>query len=305
LQASIYEYMKVGIVHFKAFPQVSSGTGPIVETIRRLAEDDFFTAIEVGWMKDILQRTEAAHILKISHLTVCYGTQPALFSQKLNLNSFDPAERKRAIKQVFNCLKEAYDLGAVAVRIPAGKDPGPEKREEAKKLFIDSMAQICEFAKEMGDPLITNKIFDRDIDKESLIGHFSDALDIARELRPSYPKFALLADLSHFPLLREKPEEAIPLVKDYLEAFHIGNCIMRDKYHPCYGDLQPRFGVEGGEIDTSEVSAYFRLLADLGLIGPEKRPVVSAEVRPLLPGETSELIIANAKRVIREAWALA
>lgn len=87
--------------------------------------------------------------------------------------------------------------------------------------------------------------------------------------------------------------------------FYIGNCIMDDELHPAYGDLQPRFGVEGGRIDTKEVSNYFRLLADLNLIGPEKHPVISAEVRPLLPGENSELILANAKRVIKEAWALA
>lgn len=305
MRASIYEFMKVGIVHFKAFPEVVNGTGPVVETLERIAEDDFFTAVEVGWIKDVQQRTRAAQLLKIAHLEVCYACQPAIFSQKLNLNSLDPDQRKRAIKQVFNCLKEAFDLGASAVRIPAGKDPGPEKREEAKKLLVDSLTQICEYARGMGDPAITLKIFDRDIDKESLIGHFRDAFDIAEQLRASYPKFGLLADLSHFPLLREKPEEALPLVKDYLMAFHIGNCVMNDRRHPLYGDLQPRFGVEDGEIDTRDVSAYFRLLADMGLIGPEKRPVLSAEVRPLLPGETSALILANAKRVIKEAWALA
>jgi len=305
MDSSIYRYCKVGIVHFKAFPEVSGGNGPIRETIEKIANDDFFTAVEVGWMKDILERSEAAHILKISHLTVCYGCQPALFSQKLNLNSFDQQERRKAINQVLNCLKEAHDLGAVAVRIPAGKDPGEEKREEAKKLLIDSLAEILKAAEKMGNPRVTLKIFDRDIDKKSLIGHFSDALDIARQLRPAFPNFGLLADLSHFPLLDEKPEEAIPMVKDYLMDFHIGNCIMDDELHPAYGDLQPRFGVEGGRIDTREVSSYFRLLADLNLIGPEKHPVVSAEVRPLLAGENSELILANAKRVIKEAWALA
>ncbi|MGE5576817.1 MAG: sugar phosphate isomerase/epimerase family protein [Syntrophothermus sp.] len=256
-------------------------------------------------MKDVQVRLRAAQLSQIAHLEVVYATQPAIFSQKLNLNSFDARERERAVRQVKNCLEEASDLNASAVRIPAGKDPGPEKREEAKKILIDSLAQICDYAREMGDPWITLKIFDRDIDKESLVGHFTDAHDVAAALRPQYPRFGLLADLSHFPLLREKPEEALPLVKDYLLAFHIGNCVMRNRRHPLYGDLQPRFGVEDGEIDVPEVRDYFRLLAEMGLIGPEKRPVLSAEVRPLLPGETPELILANAKRVIKEAWALA
>jgi hypothetical protein len=40
-----------------------------------------------------------------------------------------------------------------------------------------------------------------------------------------------------------------------------------------------------------------------GLLNKQNPPVVSAEVRPLLAEETSELVIANTKRVIREAWA--
>ncbi len=305
MQTSIYEFMKVGVVHFKAFPEVVNGTGPVVETLRKICEDDFFTAVEMGTIKDIKARTEAARLLDISGLEVAYALQPTLFPAKLSLNHLDPGERKKAINAVMNGLKEAHDLGATSIRIPAGKDPGAEKREEAKKLLIDSFAQILDKAKEMGDPLVTLKIFDRDIDKESLIGPFSDALDIAKALAPSYEKFGLLADLSHFPLLREKPEEALPLVKDYLKAFHIGNCVMNDPLDLLYGDLQPRFGVKNGEVNMPMVRDYYRLLVDLGLIGPEKRPIISAEVRPLLPGETSELILANTKRVIKEAWALA
>jgi hypothetical protein len=70
-----------------------------------------------------------------------------------------------------------------------------------------------------------------------------------------------------------------------------------------YGDLQPRFGVPGGELDTADVRDYFKLLLDHNLLNPDDKPVLSVEVRPLLAEESSELIIANAKRVIKEAWA--
>ena len=75
--------------------------------------------------------------------------------------------------------------------------------------------------------------------------------------------------------------------------------------HYLYGDLQPRFGVPGGDIDVEYLRDYFRVLLEHDLIGPEKRPYVSAEVRPLLAEENSALVIANTKRVMREAWALA
>ena len=53
---SIYRYMHLGIVHFKAFPQVVNGEGPVIETMRKIVEDDFWTAIEVGWIKDVKKR---------------------------------------------------------------------------------------------------------------------------------------------------------------------------------------------------------------------------------------------------------
>jgi sugar phosphate isomerase/epimerase len=301
----MYGKMRVGIVHFKAYPFAEQGTGPIVESLEKVCADDYWTAIEVGWMKDYRVRNEARHLLDQSHLSVAYATQPTVLQTKLNLNSLDAKERNAAIGAVKKCVDEAYDLGAEVVRLIAGRDPGDAKREEAKKLLVDSIAQIMDYGKEEGDIRFTLKIFDRDVDKMNLIGHFADALDVAKALKPSYPTFGLLADLSHFPLLDEKAEEAIPLIKDYLESVHLGNCVCRDRRHAAYGDIQPRFGVPGGEIDTKDVVDFFRVLDRNGFFDRAERPIVSAEVRPVLAGEISEIIMANAKRVIRDAWALA
>lgn len=300
---SLYAHMQLGIVHFKAFPEVVRGEGPIVETLRKIVEDDFFTAVEVGSIRDIKVRNEARRLLDISHLTVCYATQPTVLSNKLNLNALDPAERRNAVNAMKNCVDEAYDLGARWVRLISGKDPGEARRAEAKKLLVESLREILEYAKEEGQIGFTLKVFDRDVDKCALIGHFNDAADVARELCRDYGNFGLLADLSHFPLLGETPEDAIPLVKPFPLHFHLGNCVMRDRRHPAYGDLQPRFGIPGGEIDVPEVRNYFRLLLDHGLLNPQNPPVVSVEVRPLLAEEYPEAIIANAKRVVRQAWA--
>ncbi len=301
---SIYRYMKLGIVHFKAFPQATTGEGPIVETLRKIAEDDFWTAVEVGWMKDPKVRHEATKLLETSHLEVCYANQPRIFSQKLDLNSTDPKERKKAVGAMKNGVDEAFQLGASCMRVFSGKHPGEEKKEEAKKILIDSLREVCAYTNAQGPMGIYMKVFDYDIDKCYLIGHFKDASDVAGVLHGEFPNFGVLADLSHFPLLRETPEASIPLVAGFPMHFHIGNCAFRDRRHPGYGDLQPRFGMAGGEVDTPQVRDYFRLLLDLKLLDPEKRPVLSAEVRPLLAEDTSEVIIANTKRVIKEAWAM-
>ena len=301
--ADLYKYMDIGIVHFKAFPEVVNGSGSVVRTLRKLVEDDFWTAVEVGWVKDDKERSEVRKLLEVSGLRVCYACQPRVLSQKLNLNSFDKNERQKAISGVKKGIDEAYHLGATSIRVLSGKDPGDEKREEAKKIFADSLNELCEYNEKFGDSMIYLKIFDRAIDKKALIGKFSDAADVADKVYADHKQFGVLADLSHFPLLDEKAEEAIPLVEKFPMHFHIGNCIMRDWRHPLYGDLQPRFGIPGGENDVDEVRDFFQLLVDRKLISPEKRPVVSVEVRPLLLEEYSEAIIAQSKRVIKKAWA--
>jgi len=300
---SIYRHMKLGIVHFKAYPEATTGEGPIVETLRKIVEDDFWTAVEVGWMKDPKVRHEAMRLLETSHMTVCYANQPRMFTLKLNINDPDPKERKKALNAMKNGVDEAFQLGASCMRVFSGKHPGEEKREEAKKILVDSLKEICLYTKEQGPMEIYMKVFDYDIDKCFLIGRFKDAADVAEEVHREFAHFGVLADLSHFPLLRETPAEAIPLVKRFPMHFHIGSCAFRDRRHPGYGDLQPRFGMPGGEIDTPQVRDYFRLLLDLQLLHPDKKPVLSAEVRPLLAEETSEVVIANTKRVIKEAWA--
>ena len=302
---SMYRKMRLGVVHFKAFPGLEAGVGPLVETLEQICMDEFWTAVEIGWMKDFRVRNTASQVLKHSHLSVAYATQPKVLSNKFNLNSFDIKERNAAISAVKSCVDEAYQLGAEVVRLIAGKDPGDEQREEAKKLLVDSLQQVMEHGKiEGGDMKFTLKIFDRDIDKMNLIGHAEDAVDVAKQLRPDYPNFGLLTDLSHFPLLNEKPEVSLPLLKDYLDSVHLGNCVFRDRRHPCYGDIQPRFGIEGGETDTPEVTEFFSALQDINFFDKPERPIVSAEVRPVMPGEKSEIILANAKRVIRDAWVL-
>jgi len=304
MDAPMQRYMRPGIVSFKAFP-LEQGTGPIIESLSKICEDSFFSAVEVGWIKEPLVRDEARRILEQSHLEVCYAAQPAMFSQKLSINALDPEARRRAMNQMKNCIREAAQLGARWVRVFSGKDPGPERRGEAKKILVDSLLELCAFAEDYNHPGLTLKIFDRAIDKEFLIGPYQDALDVVGAVRRSFPAFGLLVDLSHFPLLEEDPAVVVPALRPYLVHVHIGNAYIRDRRNVAYGDLQPRFDFPDSLVTVDDVRAFFRLLVDLEFFNPTDRPVCSAEVRPLVAGERSELIVANAKRVMAEAWALA
>jgi len=302
MQESMYKFMKVGLIHFVAYPQVMRGDGPILETLQKIAEDDFFTAVEVSWIKDAKVREKAKKLLEMSHLTVAYGAQPRLLINNLNLNSFDEEERKKAVREVKAGIDEAYEIGAKSLAFLSGEDPGEEGREQARKLLVSSIKEICDYAKSRGNLVITLEIFDRKIDKKCLIGPANEARIVADEVRKEFDNFGLMVDLSHLPLLDETPAQAIMPIKDYLVHAHIGNCVLRDKKHPAYGDQHPRFGIEGGENDVKELVTFLKVLMDIGFLNYQNPPIVSFEVKPLAD-ESSEVVIANAKRVLREAWA--
>jgi sugar phosphate isomerase/epimerase len=124
-----------------------------------------------------------------------------------------------------------------------------------------------------------------------------------------YPNFGLILDLSHIPLQHEPTKTAIKKCAKYITHLHMGNCVMKDIYHLAYGDLHPRFGVNGGENDVDQLRDFFESLFEAGLlrndptVKVENKPIISFEVKPMM-GENPELVIANSKRVFKQAWAL-
>jgi len=116
MRDALQSYMQVGIVHFMAYPERIKNEGPISEPLAKIVEDEFFGAVEITWIKDPAERQRVKALLATSHMTVGYGAQPCLLSQKLNLNHFDPAERRRAAAQEKACIDEATEVGAGAKR---------------------------------------------------------------------------------------------------------------------------------------------------------------------------------------------
>jgi len=287
--------MKVGIVHFMAFPDAS------LDSIKRIAEDEFFGGIEIASIPGDA-RADIAKLLEASKLVVGYCTQPLQLNEKLDLNSSSPRQRELAVSRVKAAVDEAYFLGAGKLAVLSGPAPAVEERGKAKELLIDSLVQICGYAKSKGSLGITLEIFDRDIDKKRLIGPTEEGVQVAKEVRRHDPSFGLMVDLSHLPLLGESAEYALKTAGDYLVHAHIGNCILKDKSHPACGDKHPPFGAAGSENDVAELTLFLKALLGIDYIGAGKQNVVAFEVKPL-SGGSSEITIANAKRTLMEAWA--
>jgi sugar phosphate isomerase/epimerase len=297
------KYMKVGLVHFMAFPETLKGEGPILETFEKILSDDFFDVIEITTIKDSAVRQKAKAMLETSKITVTYGSQPVQLVNKLNLNSFEAAERSQALDRCKACIDEAIEMGAVGVSFLSGPDPGPERRKEAMELFFDSLNQLCTHAARQSDIKVVVETFDYDIDKKALVGPNAEAAALSARLREKHKNFGLMLDLSHIPLQHETIDSALTAAKDHLVHAHMGNCVMRDKNHPAYGDQHPRFGVPGGENDVPQVVEYIRKLIGIGYLTENQPRILSFEVKPTT-GELSAVVLANAKRTLREAWDL-
>lgn len=301
---NMYSYMTPGVVSFKAYPEAMTGrAGTIFDGVLTLAKDDFFQAIEVGWMHNWQERDRVAKLLRTTEMDVAYATQPRTIREGLDINALDESERRKSVEAIKSEIDEATHLGATRLRLLAGKDPGDDRREDAKGQIAHSIDEICDYAYDR-DIVATLKIFDRDIAKESLIGTFEDTRDVAAEVAPRNANFGVLVDLSHFPFFDIGMEEAITLIEDYVTDFHLGTCVL-ERGHPAYGDKQPRFGIEYSENDTQDVADFFEILLEKDLLNTRNKPMVSVEVAPQMAEDRSEVVVANAKRVWKRAWAMA
>jgi sugar phosphate isomerase/epimerase len=277
------------------------GEGPILETIRKIAVDDYFSAIEITTVKDPEVRQKAKRMLEISHMRIAYGGQPRLLTTGMNINDLDEEGRQRAIANLKEGIDEAYEMGASGFAFLSGKY-AEDRKEEAYQALVKSTKELCAYVQSKGDMRIALEVFDYDIAKKSLIGPAALALRFAREIRAEYANFGLMVDLSHIPMIHETVEESLDPVKDYIIHAHMGNCVIKSPDMPAYGDEHPRFGFPNGENDVDQLVEYLRFLLRIGFLNETDPPIVSFEVKPF-GDEDPDIVVASAKRTLNEAWA--
>ncbi|MFH0067106.1 sugar phosphate isomerase/epimerase family protein [Peribacillus sp. NPDC056705] len=302
MSENLHNSMKVGIVHFMAYPETMGGDGPTVETIKKIVQDDFFSGIEITSINNPEERKEATQILQSGGMTVGFGAQPILLRNKGNLNSFDEAERRRAIDLVKGGIDQAYEVNAAKLGFLSGGKPDTQQ-DVALQLLTNSIKELCDYAKSKGDLVLSLETFDDETDKKCLIGSNKLAVEVAKEVRKVDPTFGLMLDLSHLPMQRETSYDALTVARDYINHAHIGNCYIKDTSDPAYGDQHPRFGYPGSEVDVSELAEYLRSLLEIGYIGEGIKNIVAFEVKPV-GTESSDIVIAQSKRTLIDAWSL-
>ena len=288
VEVSVRFPWEVGTVSFMAYWKEMIEENKKVDVLKKLLSDMFFDVIEVPR----LSREEWKKIEDLaSDKIIARALQPDILIGKLNLNSSDEMERRKAIKTILEEIDLATSLGMQIMALCSGPDPGEEGREEAKRLLVESLTEIAEEANSRG-AFILLETFDREWDKKLLIGPLREGVEVVRRVQREYGNIALLWDLSHAPLLGEKPEDLLS-VMEYVGHIHIGCGERVDK---AWRDTHPGFFRENAANDVEDVARLLTVLLRGGYQG-----AVSFEVKPS-EGEKTEEVLAVAKGVLISAF---
>ena len=289
----IQRYFRLGTLQWMSYPQEEP-----LDALKKIAADDFFTAIETKGYG--AQNAQAAALLAQSHLTVCYGAHPHQLSSGRNPNAVEEAERLDAQAALLENLEEAASIGATGFAFLSGKW-AEETKELAYAQLLRTTRALWSRAAELGI-FVELEVFDYDVDKCVLIGPAPLAARFAAYMRLTHQNFGLLVDLSHIPITHETSINVVRTLRPYITHFHYGNAVMRPECDG-YGDKHPRFGYPNSENDVAELLDYLRVLRDEGFFCRERPYILSMEVTPR-PGEDADVVVANTKRVLQRAWAL-
>lgn len=301
MRDSIHKYFQVGTIHFMSYPEVMRGEGDVLGTLKKLLQDDYFDAVEVTWIRDEATRRQAAQMLDVAGIKVCYGAQPRLLTTGLNPNAIDENDRLAAQQTLMEAIDEAESLGAKGIAFLSGKYKEEEK-DAAYEQLLKTTKALCAYAGTKG-MMVELEVFDFDIDKKSLIGPAPYAARFAADMRSACANFGLIADLSHFPLTYEGSRFVIQTLRPYITHLHFGSAVMQDAAMPAYGDAHPRFNFPNSENRMEDLLGFLRVLKEEGFFRADDPLVLSFEVKPWAD-EDPDLVVANTKRTLNRAWAL-
>lgn len=293
----IQKYFQIGTIQWMTHPPKSY---QLLDSVKTIATDEFFTAIEVTRVADDETRAKVKRMLEQSHMKVCYGAQPRLLGPGLNPNDIDEEGRKKAEATLIEAVDEAEYLGAKGIAFLAGK-----WQEETKALAYEQLLKttrnVCTYAAAKG-MMVELEVFDFDMDKAALIGPAPYAAKFASDMRMTHNNFGLMVDLSHFPTTYETSKFVIQTLRPYITHLHIGNAVVKEGCE-AYGDKHPRFGFPDSANDVEQLVDFFTVLKEEGFFNAQNPYVMSMEVSPW-GDEDGDIILANTKRVINRAWAL-
>jgi len=137
------QLMHLGLIHCMAYPEATKPPA-VQETVRKLAQDDFWDVLEIKRVDEPGVHDELRAIAEQSGISYGMAAQPNLLGGKLSLNDPDEAARQAAVDEVKKSIDAAYELDARITAVLSGPNPGDEERDHQMDLLVDSLTMpIC------------------------------------------------------------------------------------------------------------------------------------------------------------------
>lgn len=301
MKTPIEQFARIGLVHHMLYPACLTDPDDHVRTLLQfIARDDIET------FDCCLPYGQARQDQLIPAIRQC-GKQDVAFAvhlfpmRKISFASPLAQEQAQARMIIADMIEQAHAIGATAFIFGSG-GPAPAQATPAHHAaFADFLRWLAPRLAQRGMSAQL-ELFDMTIDKCFLHGPTHAAVELIEALKPEVNNLCIELDLAHVPLMGEDFEPAIRTAAPHLARVHLGNCVLRDKAHPRYGDTHPPMGFPGGEIDTPELVRILQTLLEVGFLNQQRRGNLVFEMTPW-PGRSVDDTVADAQQRLRAAWA--
>jgi sugar phosphate isomerase/epimerase len=302
MRQPLEQFARLGIVHHMLYPSCLTDADDHVRTLLEFVQrrdiETLDCCIPYGPARQALVAPAIRHCGKRDIVFA-----PHLFPlRKLSLSSPLAQEQAQSRLILEDMVNQAASIGAAGFIIVSG---GPSPREATPPhhaAFADLLRWFCPLLARHGMNCQIEP-FDTGIDKCFLYGPTKQCVELIESLKPQVNNLFIELDMAHVPLMGETFPDAIRTVGPHLARVHLGNCMLRDKSHPRYGDTHPPIGFPGGEVDVPQLVIILSELLRVGFLSEAKRGSVILEVTPW-PGKTVEETLDDNWGRIRRAWEL-
>jgi sugar phosphate isomerase/epimerase len=275
-----------------------SENGSWQRIIKKVIDDQFYGGVEIGVIIDASERHAVRNLCARNNLVLTQWISPYFIKNHLSLTSFDKEVRKHSIKKAKELIAYAAESGAKNFALISGDDPGAAGREEALKIFKDSLIELCEeILSYQGMTLLLEPV-DRGIHKNQLIGPTSEAVILVAEIKKKFTCIGISWDSAHVALMGESLTESLEISRDYISQIHLANAIL-DKKDPNFGDHHMKMGAPGF-LTASQGAKLIQHGLEIDLFS-ENRIGVSLEVRSK-PGEDPWAIEHTCRDFLFKIW---
>ena len=301
MKEDIREYAKLGLVHHLLYPECTNDPEYHTVTLKEfLRRDDIETLDCCLPYGDAYQR-ELIPLIKHCGKSISFAIH--LYPlRKLPLAAVSYAEKLQMWMIIDDMIKQAASIGAEGFIFGAGTPSFYDAKEKDFEAFDAFCNELCRKLKEHNITALLEP-FDMDIDKKFLYGPINDCVALAKRITAEHNNFGFELDMAHLPLMREDFSSAIKRTAPYLKRIHLGNCVLKDKTNPRWGDTHPPIGFDGGEIDIPEVTTILKALLECGFLNKQKRGNLLIEMTPF-PGQTADYTINDNFERLDKAWRL-